>query len=160
MNYYNYPSTSTDIFETSDKNYFIKANKFTYLCSYEEANTIDKRMDFPDAFVLVIYKRYAVVSDGLVKYKNHNFIDGHIAKGRYNEKGYVIISNQLHNYFIQSWNKHLESYEIRDDKVYNKALNPLIFPDGEKAILEAVKMSKENNEKYVIAQWFDEFDRH
>ena len=159
MIYYDYPKDKIELFEASDKNYFFKGNEFSYLCSYEEIKSIDIRDAF-SGLVLVIYKRYAVVQSGDALYKNEKFLDGNIASGRYKENGYVIISNKAREYFIHSWNGTLQSYELRDDSKYNRALNPIIFDTVDVALETAIELSKDSSEMFIIAQWFDEFDRH
>lgn len=37
MEYLDYPKEKVDIFSPCDKNYFLKSDRFFYLCSYEEA---------------------------------------------------------------------------------------------------------------------------
>lgn len=160
MEFYDFPDRKVNIFEPDDKNYFIKSKNFSYLCTYEETMSIDKRHDFPDAFILVVYKRYALVAEGHISYQNMMFADGHQAKGRYKEKGFVIISNVPQKYFIQSWNDYLVSYEIRNDEKFNAALNPSIYESAVDAVNAAIDMSKSNRQTYIITQWFDEFDRH
>lgn len=157
--YYNYPEDKKDIFESIDKNYFFKGNNFSYLCTFEETKEINMMSAF-SGFVLVLYKRYAVVKNGDVQYKNKNFSDGHVAKGRYKENGYVLISNKPRDYFIHSWNGTLTRYELCDDSDYNRALNPIIYETAEKALFSAIELSKKSDELYIVAQWFDELDRH
>ena len=157
--YYDYPEDKKDIFESIDKNYFFKGDKFSYLCSYDEIKKIDLRAAF-SGYVLVVYKRYAIVKNGCVQYKNENFSDGHIAKGRYKENGYVIISNMPRDYFIHSWNQTLRRYELCDDTEYNRALNPVIYETPEKALSVAMELSQKSDEIFIVAQWFDELDRH
>ncbi len=159
MEYYNYPKDKIEIFEASDKNYFFKGKDFSYLCSFDEIKKVDMRNEF-SGYVLVVYKRYAVVKNGLIVYKNEQFCDGHIAKGRYKESGYVIISDMPKEYQIQSWGGSLRSHELRDDSKYNQALNPIIFENAELALQKAIELSGETEEVFVVAQWFDEFDRH
>ena len=158
MMYYDYPEEKIDIFEESDKNYFVKGTDFTYLCTYDEVKSVDMRNAFT-GFVLVVYKRYAIVKWGKVSFLNENFSDGNIAKGRYKENGYVIISNKPQNYVIQSWENKLTSYELRDDSTGSSALNPIIFPTAEEALAKSIALSKQKKEIFMVAQWFDDFDR-
>lgn len=160
MEYLDYPKEKVDIFTPCDKNYFLKSDRFSYLCSYEEAENIDKYSSFKGSFVLITYKRFAIIKGGKVIYQNKDFDDGKLAKGRYKEKGYVIISDTLKSYYIQSWDKYLESYEVRDDSVYNKALNPVIYGSCEDAVSKAVALSQKTDDTYVVAQWFNDIDRH
>ena len=159
MIYYDYPEEKIDIFEESDKNYFIKGTDFTYLCTYDEVKAVNMRNAFT-GFVLVVYKRYAVVKQGEICFLNENFSDGNMAKGRYKENGYVIISREPKEYLIHSWKKNLTSYELRDDSAYNRALNPVIFETAEEALEKALLLSKQKKEIFMVAQWFDDFDRH
>ncbi len=159
MIYYDYPKDKIEIFEISDKNYFFKGNRFSYLCTYEDIKKVDMKVAF-SGFVLVVYKRYAVIKNGVTVYMNDKFYDGYIARGRYKENGYIIISNEPTDYFIHSWNKTLQSYELRDDSKYNHALKPIIYDTAEVALQTALKLSKESNEIFIVAQWFDDFDRH
>lgn len=159
MIYNDYPKDKIDLFEISNKNYFFKGSAFSYLCSYEEIKNIDVRDAF-SGFVLVVYKRYAVVQSGDILYKNDKFCDGNVASGRYMENGYVIISNKAREYFIHSWDSTMQSYELRDDSKYNCALNPIIFDAAEATLETAIELSKDSDEMFIVAQWFDEFDRH
>ena len=111
-------------------------------------------------YVLVVYKRYAVVKKGEICFLNENFSDDNMAKGRYKKNGYVIISNKPKNYVIQSWENKLTSYELRDDSTGSSALNPIIFPTAEEALAKAIALSKQKKETFLVAQWFDDFDRH
>ena len=147
-----------DIFEESDRNYFFKGTDFTYLCNYDEVKAVNMWNAFT-GFVLVVYKRYAVVKGGEVCFRNEKFSDGHIAKGRHKENGYVIISNKPKDYVIQSWENKLTSYELRDDSTGSSALNPIIFPTAEEALAKAIALSKQKMEIFMVAQWYDDFDR-
>lgn len=160
MEYLDYPKEKVDIFSPCDKNYFLKSDRFSYLCSYEEAENIDKYSSFKGSIVLITYKRLAVIKGGKVIYQNKGFNDGNMARGRYKEKGYVIISDTLKSYYIQSWDKYLESYELRDDGEYNKALNPIIYSSCDDAVGEAIALSQRSDNTYIVAQWFNETDRH
>ena len=159
MIYYDYPEEKTDIFEESDRNYFFKGTDFTYLCTYDEVKAVNMWNAFT-GFVLVVYKRYAIVKWGKVSFLNKNFSDGNIAKGRHKENGYVIIFSEPKEYLIHSWKKNLTSYELRDDSAYNRALNPVIFETAEEALEKALLLSKQKKEAFMVAQWFDYFDRH
>ena len=72
----------------------------------------------------------------------------------------MIILSEPKEYLIHSWKKKLTSYELRDDSTYNCALNPVIFETAEEALAKAVSLSKEEDGAFLVAQWFDEFDRH
>jgi hypothetical protein len=159
MIYYDYPEEKIEIFEESNRNYFFKGNDFTYLCTYDEVKAVNMWNAFT-GFVLVVYKRYAVVKKGEICFLNENFSDGNMARGRYKENGYVIILREPKEYLIHSWKKNLTSYELRDDSTYNCALNPVIFETAEEALAKAVLLSKEEDGAFLVAQWFDEFDRH
>ena len=54
----------------------------------------------------------------------------------------------------------IEIFEKSDDSTYNCALNPVIFETAEAALAKAVLLSKEEDGAFLVAQWFDEFDRH
>lgn len=80
-----------------------------------------------------------------------------IRKGRHKDNGYVIISSETKEYMIQSWKKTLTSYEFRDDS----ALNPVIFATAEEALEKVLSLSEDERETFfLVAQWFDDFDRH
>lgn len=160
MEFYDFPETKINIFEPSDRNYFFRSFKYTYLCTYEEIRSVDMWKAFPERWVLVVYKRYAVVKNATIIYQNENFEDGQKAKGRYKEDGYAIICDEPKEYFIHSWNKYLVTHEISDDASFNSALNPTIYPNATVAVERAIELSKTNQNKYIIAQWFDELDRH
>lgn len=159
MKYYDYPENKIEIFEPSESNYFFGGTDYSYLCTYDEVQKVDMWTAF-SGFVLAVYKRYAVIRNGIITYKNEAFEDGHIARGRYKENGYVIISNKKREYFIQSWNQYLISYEIRDNDGPYKALNPRIYQSVERAVEDAVELSRKSDEILMVAQWFDECDRH
>lgn len=162
MEYYDYPERSDrkDIFAISDDNYFLKSDKFTYLCSYDEAQLADRQNVFLGAYVLVTYKRYAVIKKGEAYYTNKNFSDGNLPKGRYKDNGFVIICDKPSEYYIHSWQKYLTSYEVRSDKEYNKALKVTVYPTAEMAVKKAIMLSEVTGNSYVVACWFDDFDRH
>lgn len=164
MEYYDYPESRIELFKPCDRNYFFRSEKCTYLCSFEEMLDVDKRGQFDDTFVLVVYKRYAAIHNGTIVYKNTECSDGHPACGRYGENGFVIIMEQPRRYDIQSWKNdrisYLMSYEIRDDSGFDKALNPRIYKNAESAVSDAVKISELSGESCIVAQWFDEYDRH
>lgn len=159
MDYYDYPESRVSIFTPYDNNYFFEAKKFTYLCSFDEMFDVDKRKQFDDTFVLTVYKRYAVIQNGIIVYKNTGFHDGPPACGRYGEDGFVIITEKPRAYRVQTWENELISYEIRDEGAY-EALNPRIYKNAESAVSDAVGISKATGEKCAVAQWFDEFDKH
>ena len=160
MKYYDYPDTKIDLFQPSDKNYFFEASGFSYLCSFEDVQKVNMQNAFNDAYVLVVYKRYALIKNGRMFFQNKMFKDGHAASGRYKENGYVIILNFPQRYFIQSWNDYLVRYDVRDDQRYNAALNPTIYKCATEAVEVAINMSKANQQTYMVAQWFNDCDRH
>lgn len=162
IKYYDYPERSdrNGIFDISDDNYFLKSDLFTYLCSYDEAQIADKQNVFLGSYVLITYKRYAVIEAGEVYYKNENFSDGHLPEGRYKNNGFVIICDKPKDYYIHSWQKYFASYEVRDDSSYNQALNVRIFKTAEEAVKHAIKLSEKHGGRYLVACWFDDFDRH
>ncbi len=169
MEYYDYPESRNGIFTPCDRNYFFKINKFTYLCSFEEMLDLNKASQFPSRSVLVVYKRYAVIHNGAVVYKNTEFCDGHPACGRYGENGFVIITEKPRTYWTHSRENslisyhgedYLISYEIRDDSKLYEASIPRIYKSAESAVSAAIDISKLSDEKCIVAQWFDEYDRY
>lgn len=162
MEYYDYPvrNDRKDIFSASDDNYFLKSEKFTYLCSYDEASFVDKHNVFLGSFVLITYKRYAVIKNGEIYYFNKNFSDGNLPRGRYKDNGFVLICDKPEDYFIHSWRRFLSSYEVREDNEYNKALNVKVFATADEAVTKAKELSAADKNSYVVACWFDDFDRH
>lgn len=162
MEYYDYPvrSDRKDIFSVSDDNYFLKGEKFSFLCNYTEAQEVDKRNMFLGSFVLVIYKRLAVIKKGEICYINKDFSDGDLSRGRYKDNGFVIICDTPKEYYIHSWKKNFLSYEVRDDSEYNKALKVTIFETPDEAVNKAKELSAADGNSYLVACWFDDFDRH
>lgn len=154
MEYFDFPEVKVDIFEPNVKNYFLKSSKFTYLCSYEEMMRVDRWKDFSGAFVLVIYKRYAIIKDGRIIYQNAGFEDGNRAKGRYGENGFVIISDTLHQHHIQ------DAIYYGSHMLLNEHHATIVYKSAETAVNAAIELSKLNQETYMVAQWFDEEDRH
>ena len=90
-------------------NYFAVAGKITCLGTYEEIGNIAIPFDtrnsiFTGAYVLNIYKRYALIENGKLTYLNKKFDDGHkIGASRYKYVNYIIYTNALHKYKIDSW---------------------------------------------------------
>ncbi len=161
MEYYDYPESRTDIFTPCDRNYFFHSRvKFSYLCSFEEMLDVDKSCMFTNSYVLLVYKRYAVIQDGIVVYENKGFNDGYPPCGRHGENAFVIITEKPRTYRIQSWKNDLITYDIRDDSENDKALNSKVYRSAESAVSDAVKISEASGEKCAVVQWFDEYDRH
>lgn len=170
MEFFNYPPNKTispfDAIEAD--NYFAVAGKITYLGTFEEVGNIatpfDKRNDIlTGAYVLNIFKRYALVENGNITYLNERFNDGHeIGSSRNKYKSYIIYTNILHKYKIDSWGTHfLESYSIQNtDGTYNCSLQFKEFKNYNLALRHAIEISNNKNMKCIVAQWFADIDRH
>lgn len=170
LEYYNYPRNKniSPFDAVQADNYFAEAGKITYLGNFEEIGNIATPFDsrnatLTGAFVLNIYKRYALVENGKIMFINEDFDDGHeIGASRYKEKNYVIITDKIHKYKIDSWGtKLLETYSIHTmDGTYNCALWLRLFKTPELAIQYAIDISIDKSMKCIIAQWFADIDRH
>lgn len=98
MEFYNYPSPKhVSPFEAKNAdNYFAEAGKITYPGTFEEIGNIATPFDernniFTGAYVLCIYKRYAVIENGVITYRNQNFNDEHeIGASRYKTKNFIL----------------------------------------------------------------------
>ena len=166
MEYYDYPESKIDIFTPCDRNYIFKTcdnrtDKFSYLCSFDEMFDVNKAKQFTEGFVLVVYKRYAVIQNGIVVYENTGFNDGHppCVIGEY-ANTFVIIMENPRKYYNHSQKTDIISCEIKDDSDYDKVLGPKIYKTAECAVSDAVKFSGESGEKCAVVQWFDEYDRY
>lgn len=145
-----------------------KQGKITYLGTFEEIGNIatpfDKRNGiFSGAYVLNIYKRYALVENCKKIYLNNNFNDGHeIGANRYNSRNYIIYTNTLNKYKIDSWgSNYLECYSIQNtDGSYDCSLQLRLFKSTDLAIQYAMDISNFENMKCIVAQWFADIDRH
>ncbi len=170
MEFYNYPPNKcTSPFEAIQAdNYFAEAGKFTYLGTFEEIGNIEtpfdsRNINLNGAYVLNIYKRYALIENGRVIYLNKSFDDGHvIGASRFKNSNYIIVTDKLHKYKIDSWGtKLLKTYSIHNtDGTYNCGLQLRMFKTQELAIQYAIGISTDINMKCIIAQWFADIDRH
>lgn len=166
MEFYIYPANrKISPFESvNGDNYFVYCTKFSYLGSFDEIGNIcnpsDKRNAlFTGAWVLNIFKRLAVVENERLIFINKNFNDGHIiGASRLKNLQYAILTSQIQEYEIPSWRTQvLKTYAIHDDD------NPLqlkLFLDADSAIQYAILLSKKQNIKCIVAQWFADIDRH
>jgi hypothetical protein len=170
MEFYNYPLNKRispfDAVEAD--NYFAVAGKVSYLGTYEEIGNIVSPFDernniLSGSYVLCIYKRYSLIENGKVTFINNKFNDGHgRGASRFNSNNYIIFTDALHKYKIDSWGpKLLESYSIQNtDGTYNCSLQPRLFISPDLAIQFAINISNNENMKCIIAQWFADIDRH
>lgn len=172
IKYYNYPAGKniTPFQAVDGDNYFMSAGEiFTYLGNYEEIGNIrdpwEKRsLQIPGAFVLNIFKRHSVIDRGEVVFTNLHFDDGYrIGESRLKNVQFVILTDRMQEYHVDSWGDKakLKSFAIRDDSgEFNAALQMKLFDSAEEAITTAIKISKEQFAKCVVAQWFADLDRH
>lgn len=170
MEFYNYPPNKhVSPFDAVDAgNYFAEAGKITYLGTFEEIGNIVTPFDtrnniLTGAYVLNIYKRYALIENGKMTYQNERFNDGHeIGASRYRYKNFIIYTNILHKYKIDSWRTNLlEAYSINNtDGTYNCSLQFRLFKDSDLAVQHAIEISNNKNIKCIVAQWFADIDRH
>lgn len=170
MEFYNYPPNKIispfDAVEAD--NYFAEAGKITYLGTFEEVGNIAAAFDKRNSilagdYVLNIFKRYALVENGKITYLNERFNDGHeIGASRNKYKNYIIYTNILHKYKIDSWGtNYLESYSINNtDGTYNCSLQFKLFENPDLAVQYAIEISNNKNTKCIVAQWFADIDRH
>ena len=149
-------------------NYFAVAGKITCLGTYEEIGNIAIPFDtrnsiFTGAYVLNIYKRYALIENGKLTYLNKKFDDGHkIGASRYKYVNYIIYTNALHKYKIDSWRANLlEAYSVNNiDGTYDCSLQFRLFKTPDLAIQYAMDISNNEGMKCIVAQWFGDIDRH
>lgn len=170
MEFYPYPlEKRVSPFEPSDEdNYFVECKLLSYLGNYEEIGNLwhpaDKRNEyFWGNWVICVYKRRAVIKNGKVAFINSQFNDGHIIGFSRLENSpepiqYAIITNNLLEYAVSSWNGWtLQSYSVRDE--YNP-LQLKLFTSFNEAVEYAMSLSKENGVDCIVAQWFADIDRH
>lgn len=170
MEFYNYPPNKhVSPFDAVDAdNYFAEAGEITCLGTFEEIGNVATPFDtrnniLTGAYVLNIYKRYALIENGKMTYLNEKLNDGHdIGASRYKYKNYIIYTNILHKYKIDSWRTNLlEAYSINNtDGTYNCSLQFKLFKNPDLAVQHAIEISNNKNMKCIVAQWFADIDRH
>lgn len=172
IKYYNYPvGKMITPFQAMDgDNYFMAAGEtFTYLGNYEEIGNIcdpweERSLQITGAYVLNIFKRYSVIDRGEVVFTNQHFDDGHrIGQSRLKDVRFAILTDRVQEYHVDSWGEKekLKTFSIHDDSgEFNAALQLRLFDSTEEAITNAIKISKEQFMKCVVAQWFADLDRH
>lgn len=172
LKYYNYPAEKriTPFQVIDGDNYFMVAGgTFSYLGSYEEIGNIrdpweERSEQIQGAWVLNIFKRYAVIDRGEVAFTNPHFDDEHrIGESRLKDVRFAILTERIQEYQVDSWGEKekLRCFSIRDDSgEFNATLQLKLFDSAEKAITYAIKISKEQSMKCVVAQWFADLDRH
>ena len=166
MDFYNYPiGKEISPFESvNGDNYFAYCAKFSYLGNFDEIGNISGPFDernnyFTGAYVLNIFKRFAVVENGKVIFVNKLFNDGHIiGASRLKNIQYAILTSQIQEYKIPSWGTQvLKTYAIHDD---NAPLQLKLFLTEDSTIQYAMSLSKKERIKCIVAQWFADIDRH
>lgn len=172
IQYYNYPTGKniTPFQAVDGDNYFMAEGKnFSYLGNYEEIGNIrdpweEKSYQIPGVYVLNIFKRHSVIDRGEVVFTNPHFDDGHrIGQSRLKDVRFVILTDRMQEYHVDSWGEQekLKSFSIQDDSgKFNATLQLKLFGSAEEAIIYAIKISKEQFMKCVVAQWFADLDRH
>ncbi len=146
---YNYPSSKTDLFEMSDRNYFFASQSFSYLCSYDEYDRVDPNSSFKDAYVLSVLKRYCVVRDGKIIFFNDNFNDGH-SPFYCQKEGFQIISNKA----VMGSGDSAWDYYVREEGTV------ALYGRAESAVNKAIELSLQNQgHLYLVAQTFEEIER-
>ena len=116
MKYFDYPEEKTELFEPSEKNYYWRAEKYTYLCSEEEMNHIDPWNDLQSGFVLNSYIRCALIENGKVTFSNPE-----VVKSAGKSRKFVVLRSEPIAYRVQSWGElKLVSHEIRSEKTLTK----------------------------------------
>lgn len=172
IEYYNYPAGKKIIpFQAVDgDNYFMEeGDTFTYLGNYEEIGNIrdpweERCNQIPGVYVLNIFKRHSVIDRGEVVFTNPHFDDGHrIGRSRLKDVRFAILTDRIQEYHVDSWGEKekLETFSIQDDSGrFDATLQLKLFDSAEKAITYAIKISKEQFMKCVVAQWFADLDRH
>lgn len=176
ITYCDYPAGKTITpFQTVDgDNYFMEAGgTFTYLGSYEEIGNIrDPRTGDERSckimgnyvYVLDIFKRHSVIDQGKVIFTNPHFDDGHrIGESRLNDIRFAILTDRIQKYHVDSWGEKskFKCFSIQDDSDrFNSTLHMKLFDSAKDAIAYAIKISKEQSMKCVVAQWFADLDLH
>lgn len=171
IKYYNYPAGKkiTPFQAVDGDNYFMEAGEtFTYLGNYEEIGNIndpweERSRQIQGAYVLNIFKRHSVIDRGEVVFTNPHFDDGHrIGQSRLKDVRFAILTDRIQECHVDSWGElKLKSFSIRDDSGgFNATLQLKLFDSAEEAITNAIKISKEQSMKCVVAQWFADLDRH
>lgn len=171
IEYYGYPvgKKITPFQAVDGDNYFMAAGKvFTYLGNYEEIGNIknpceERSMQIGQEWVLNIFKRHSVIDRGEVIFTNLHFDDGHrIGSSRLKDVRFAILTDRIQEYHVDSWGeKKLRCFAIKDDSdKFNATLQLKLFDSAKRAIAYAIKISKEQYMKCVVAQWFADLDRH
>lgn len=170
--YYNYPAGKkiTPFQAVDGDNYFMQAGgTFTYLGNYEEIGNIrdpweERSLQIQGAYVLNIFKRHSLIDRGEVVFTNPHFDDGHrIGESRLKDVRFAILTDRIQEYHVASWGEKekLKCFSIQDDSgKFGATLQLRLFDSTEEAITYAVKISKEQFMKCVVAQWFADLDRH
>lgn len=146
-------------------NYFAVTSGYTsYLGSYEEIGNIASPFDprnssLKGSYSLGILKRHSLVKDGEPLYCNPFFDDGH-QLGTVRSMQFMIYTNRLHRYSVDTWDQPLELYSIQDDSgAHNCALWFKTFETAELAVQHAIQLSTHRDMVCVIAQCFSTVDR-
>lgn len=172
IKYYSYPAGKkiTPFQAVEGENYFMQEGEaFSYLGSYEEIGNIRYPWDertyiIPGVYVLNIFKRHSVIDQGEAVFTNSHFDDGHkIGESRLKDIQFVILTDRMQEYHVDSWGEKekLKCFSIQDDNAtYNATLQLKLYDSAEEAIAYAVKISKDQSMKCVVAQWFAYLDRH
>ena len=172
LKYYNYPAEKriTPFQAIDGDNYFMVAGgAFTYLGNYEEIGNIkdpweERSNQIQGAYVLNIFKRHSVIERGTVVLANPNFNDGHrLGQSRLKDVRFAILTDRMQEYYVDSWGEKekLKTFSIHNDSdEFNATLQLKLFDSAEEAITYAIKISKEQSMKCVVAQWFADLDRH
>lgn len=171
IKYYDYPAEKkiTPFQAVDGDNYFMAAGEiFTYLGNYGEIGNIrdpweERSEQIGGGFVLDIFKRHSVIDRGEVVFTNPHFDDGHrIGRSRLKDVRFAILTDRIQEYHVDSWGEQqkLKTFSIRDDSgERNATLQLKLFDSAEEAIANAIKISKEQFMKCVVAQWFADLDR-
>ena len=113
--------------------------------------------------MLNIFKRHSVIDRGEVVFTNTHFDDGYrIGESRLKDVRFAILTDRIQEYHVDSWGEQqkLKTFSIQDDSgELNATLQLKLFDSAEEAITNAIKISKEQFIKCVVAQWFADLDR-
>lgn len=172
IEYYSYPDGKkiTPFQAVDGENYFMQAGgTFSYLGNYEEIGNIkdpweERSRQIQEAYVLNIFKRHSVIDQGEVVFTNPHFDDEHkIGESRLKDIRFAILTERIQEYYVDSWREKekLKTFSIQDDSdEFNATLQLKLFDSTEEAITYAIKISKVQFMKCVVAQWFADLDRH
>ena len=143
--------------DQSYNNYIAYTNDLFSHCLKNDEFSREWSLQFESGrYVIVIFQRYAVFENGELIYKNQDFLETVGKECRYSKPNYVIVLDEDHEYFINSWNRNLSSHILRSKE---EPLQLLVYTDAEKAMKEAQRYSL-NNHRSAVMEWFEDYDMY